>query len=228
MSTGNSSAGRLKAQRWLILLAALVAVLLSGCRQDMHDAPYVEPFERNDFFVDGSANRPLPAGTVARGLLKDDTHYWFGRDDANQLVDTLPEQFGWTRDLLDRGENRYEIYCSVCHDSSGSGRGMIVQRGFKQPQPLYEDRLQEMPIGYFFDVITNGFGVMPHYRNQVPVDDRWAVAAHIRVLQVSQGSRLDELPPDVQESFRQAMSAMDATMNAGASTDAAAHSDTTH
>ena len=207
----------------LLVAVALSAALLGGCRQDMHDAPYVEPFEQNDFWANGAANRPLPAGTVARGLLKDDTHYWFGRDDANQLVDTLPEKFGWTRDLLDRGQDRYEIYCSVCHDSSGSGRGMIVQRGFKQPQPLYEDRLQAMPIGYFYDVISNGFGIMPHYRNQVPVDDRWAVAAYIRVLQVSQGSRLEDLPADVQESFRQAVSVMDATMNAEAGA-----SETTH
>lgn len=207
----------------LLALVALSAALLGGCRQDMQDAPYVEPFEQNDFWDNGAANRPLPAGTVARGLLKDDTHYWFGRDDANQLVDTLPEKFGWTRDLLDRGQDRYEIYCSVCHDSTGSGRGMIVQRGFKQPQPLYEDRLQAMPIGYFYDVISNGFGIMPHYRNQVPVDDRWAVAAYIRVLQVSQGSRLEDLPADVQESFRQAVSVMDATMNAEAGA-----SETTH
>lgn len=212
MSTG-------KRRTTLLVAVALLSGLLGGCRQDMQDAPYVEPFERNDFWDDGSANRQLPAGTVARGLLKDDTHYWFGRDDANQLVNGLPGKFGWTRDLLDRGQDRFEIYCGVCHDSSGGGRGMIVQRGFKQPQPLYEERLQGMPIGYFFDVITNGFGIMPHYRNQVPVDDRWAIAAYIRVLQVSQGSQLDELPADVQESFRLAMSTMNDEANA---------SDTTH
>ncbi|MEM8996221.1 MAG: cytochrome c, partial [Acidobacteriota bacterium] len=201
MSTG-------KQRVTLLITAALLSIGLSGCRQDMQDAPYVEPFEHHEFWDNGSANRPLPAGTIARGLLKEDTRYWFGRDDGNQLINSLPERFDWTRDLLDRGQERYEIYCGVCHAATGSGRGMIVQRGFKQPQPLYEERLQGMPIGYFFDVITNGFGVMPHYRNQVPVDDRWAIAAYIRVLQVSQGSQLEELPPEVQESFRLAMSTM--------------------
>lgn len=202
----------------LLAAVAVGALLLGGCRQDMQDNPYLEPFEQHDFFENGSVNRPLPAGTIARGLLKEDTHYWFGRDDRNSLVNALPEKFSWTSDLLDRGQDRYEIYCSVCHDSTGSGRGMIVQRGFKQPQPLYEDRLQGMPIGYFFDVITHGFGIMPHYRNQVPVDDRWAIAAYIRVLQVSQGSRLDELPPDVQESFRLAMTTMNAEADASDTT----------
>ncbi|MEO1365919.1 MAG: cytochrome c, partial [Acidobacteriota bacterium] len=92
----------------LLITVAILSIGLSGCRQDMQDAPYVEPFERNDFWDNGSANRPLPAGTIARGLLKEDTRYWFGRDDGNQLVNALPERFGWTRDLLDRGQERYE------------------------------------------------------------------------------------------------------------------------
>ena len=205
-------------ERLQILAVVALAVLLGGCRQDMHDAPYVEPFEAHSFFDDGAGSRPLPAGTVARGLLKEDTHLWFGRDASGQLVSELPERFEWTRELLDRGEERYEIFCGLCHDSSGSGRGMIVQRGFKQPQPLYEERLQAMPIGYFYDVVANGFGIMPSYRNQVPVDDRWAIAAYIRVLQVSQGSRLEELPPSVQASFRQAMTTMNGGETSSAST----------
>ena len=187
------------------LALAAAALMLVGCRQDMQDQPYYEPFEASDVFANGSTNQPIPAGTVARGLLKDDTHWWFGRDDAGQLVSALPSQIEWSRDILERGRERFDIYCSVCHDASGSGRGMIVQRGFKQPQPLYEDRLKAMPIGYFYDVASNGFGIMPGYAKQVPVEDRWAIAAYIRVLQQSQGVSLDTLPADVQHDFEQAL-----------------------
>ena len=190
-----------------ILAVAMIALLATGCRQDMHDQPYYEPFETSDVFDNGTTNQPLPAGTVARGLLKEDTHYWFGRDEAGQLVDELPRQIEGNRPLLERGQERFDIYCSVCHDTSGSGRGMIVRRGFKQPQPLYEERLKDMPLGYFYDVATNGFGVMPAYKKQIPEDDRWAIAAYIRVLQLSQGSTLEELPANVQAEVQKALAA---------------------
>lgn len=193
--------------RGTILLLAALALTTVGCRQDMHDQPYYEPFEASDVFANGTTNQPIPAGTVARGLLKEDTHYWFGRDASGQWVDSLPAQIEGSRELLERGQERFEIYCSVCHASTGSGRGMIVQRGFKQPQPLYEQRLKDMPLGYFYDVATNGFGIMPAYSKQVPEDDRWAIAAYIRVLQVSQGSTLEELPADVQAEVHQALAA---------------------
>lgn len=193
--------------RITLLLVATACLALVGCRQDMQDQPRLKPFKESAFFEDGMANQPLPAGTVARGLLKDDTHFWQGRDESGQLVATLPAKFTVDRDLLLRGRERYEIFCSPCHDSTGSGRGMIVQRGFKQPQPLWEDRLKAMPVGYFFDVATSGFGIMPSYKIQVPEDDRWAIAAYIRVLQVSQGSRLEELPAHVQQEFQTALSA---------------------
>lgn len=203
MSTGDRRP--FAARRILLFAVAASLLVLVGCRQDMQDQPYYEPFEKSEFFERGLVNQPIPAGTVARGLLKEDSHYWFGRNDAGALVETLPERFEWTPEMLARGQERYEIFCSVCHDQSGSGRGMIVQRGFKQPQPLYEDRLVDMPIGYFYDVITNGFGIMPSYVNQVRPDDRWAIAAYIRVLQQSQGRRLDSLPEDVRREFLDAV-----------------------
>ena len=194
-------------RRLAVLLLAVAALGTVGCRQDMQDQPYYEPFEASELFDNGTTNQPLPAGTVARGLLKEDTHYWFGRSESGQWVDTLPAQIQGSRELLERGQERFEIYCSVCHDSSGSGRGMIVRRGFKQPQPLYEQRLKDMPLGYFYDVATNGFGIMPAYSKQVPEDDRWAIAAYIRVLQLSQGSTVDELPADVRNELHEALAA---------------------
>jgi mono/diheme cytochrome c family protein len=193
----------------LAVSATLAATTtLVGCRQDMQDQPYYEPFEASDVFANGSTNQQPPAGTVARGLLKDDNpHFWFGRDESGQLVDELPAEVEWSQATLERGRQRFEIYCSVCHDSSGGGRGMIVQRGFKQPQPLYEDRLKAKPIGYFFDVASNGFGIMPSYSKQVPTEDRWAIATYVRVLQLSQGSRLEDLPAEVQAEFEHAQEA---------------------
>ncbi len=194
-------------RRLAVLLLAVAALSTVGCRQDMQDQPYYEPFEASELFDNGTTNQPLPVGTVARGLLKEDAHYWFGRNESGQLVDKLPAQIQGSRELLERGRERFDIYCSVCHDTSGSGRGMIVRRGFKQPQPLYEQRLKDMPLGYFYDVATNGFGIMPAYSKQVPEDDRWAIAAYIRVLQLSQGSTVDELPADVRSELHEALAA---------------------
>ena len=205
MSRGESVQMRLK--NITLGLLAVASVALVGCRRDMQDQPYLRPFKEAEVFANGMTNQPTPAGTVARGLLKDDTHYWFGREESGALVTTLPARFQVNRALLERGRDRYEIYCSPCHDSTGSGRGMIVRRGFKQPQPLFEERLKAMPVGYFYDVATNGFGIMPSYKIQVPEEDRWAIAAYIRVLQVSQGSRLQDLPIDVQQEFQKALTA---------------------
>ena len=181
----------------------------------MHDQPRLEALEASEFFDDGMASRPMPAGTVPWGQLRDDTHLWQGRDAAGEFVDSLPVLRGrngvnrleLTRELLAHGATRYEIYCSVCHDSVGGGRGMIVRRGYKQPPPLYEQRLKDMPAGYFFDVITAGFGLMSSYAGQIPVEDRWAIVAYIRALQLSQTSTLAELPQDLQAEFHQALAA---------------------
>ena len=186
----------------VILAAGLVLV---GCRQDMHDQPRIEPLEANAFFADGMGARPLPAGTVARGLLLDDRHLYEGKDAADEFVDALPASIELSRELLVHGQERFEIYCSPCHDSTGGGRGMIVRRGFKQPPPLWEGRLRAMPLGYFFDVITQGYGVMSSYSRQVPVDDRWAIAAYIRVLQARPTQRLEELPANLKQDFHAAL-----------------------
>lgn len=193
--------GLLAARRATALSALLLALV--GCRQDMHDQPKLQPFEQSNFFADGKASRPLPAGTVPRGHLREDTRLYEGKDEAGNLVDRLPVEL--TRELLERGRDRYEIYCSVCHDSTGGGRGMIVRRGFKQPPPLYEQRLKDMPDGYFFDVMTTGFGLMSSYAKQVPVADRWAIVAYLRALQRSQSSVLAELPQDLQTHFHAAL-----------------------
>ncbi len=185
-------------------LAALAALALVGCRQDMHDQPKLQALEASEFFADGMASRQLPAGTVPWGQLRDDSHYYQGKDAAGELVEALPMEL--TRELVERGRTRYDIYCSVCHDAAGGGRGMIVRRGFKQPPPLYEQRLKDLPDGYYFDVMTAGFGLMSSYATQIPVEDRWAIVAYVRALQLST-SVLAELPQEVQDEFHRALEA---------------------
>lgn len=186
------------------LLLVAVAFFAIGCRQDMHDQPKIEPLEENAFFEDRQGARQLPAGTVARGHLRIDQHLYEGKGPDGQFLDALPASIELDRALLERGRNRFEIYCTPCHDQAGSGRGMIVRRGFKQPQPFWEPRLQAMPLGYFFDVMTNGFGVMSSYAAQVPVEDRWAIAAYVRTLQMSQAMPVAELA-ELQVDFESAL-----------------------
>jgi len=174
-----------------VILAGLLA---SGCRQNMHNQPKVEPYRESDFFADGVASRPLPAGTVARGFLREDTAYYAGVDAGGQPVAAFPVPV--TRDLLRRGQQRFNVFCSPCHDRAGTGRGMIVQRGYKQPSSYHIDRLRQAPVGYFYDVMTRGFGVMPSYAAQVTPEDRWAIVAYIRALQLSQNARLADLSPE--------------------------------
>lgn len=163
-----------------------------GCRQDMHDQPRFEALEASDFFDDGRSARPYVRGTVARGSLRHDDHFYTGRVDG-ELVETLP--FELTREHLERGRERFDIFCSPCHGGLGNGEGMIVQRGFRRPPSFHEDRLREMPIGHFYDVISNGFGTMKDYSSRVAPEDRWAIAAYIRALQLSQRTTLDDVPP---------------------------------
>jgi cbb3-type cytochrome c oxidase subunit III len=173
--------------------------LLAGCRQDMHDQPRYKPLEANPFFEDGRAARPLVPGTVARGYLRTDTHFYTGKVDG-KLVDTLP--FPVTRALLERGRERYEIYCAPCHDRVGSGQGIVVRRGFRQPPALHIDRLREAPVGYFFDVISSGFGAMADYAAEIPPRDRWAIAAYVRALQLSQHATLADMPAELREQLQ--------------------------
>ena len=179
--------------RRLFGIAAVAILLLAGCRQNMHDQPKNQTFEESDFFADGQASRPLPAHTVARGELRDDVLLATGVGRDGRPAAELPMPL--TRALLARGRERYDIYCSPCHDRAGTGRGMIVERGYKQPPSFHIDRLRSAPPGYFFNVISQGFGVMPSYAVQVPIADRWAIIAYIRALQLSQNSRLADLTP---------------------------------
>ena len=177
--------------RALSIVAGALAV--AGCRQDMHDAPRYEPLEASTFFANGQASRALVANTVARGLLREDTHLNEGKVNG-QLATTFPMPV--TADVMARGRERFNVFCSPCHGKTGSGNGMVVQRGFRAPPSYHEDRLRNAPVGYFFDVMTHGFGAMQDYASQLPPADRWAVAAYIRALQLSQRASLDDVPAE--------------------------------
>jgi mono/diheme cytochrome c family protein len=215
-----------------LMLAAYCLGFSAACRQDMQDQPRYEAYEASKFFKDGLSSRPLVAGTVPRGYLREDTQLYTGKKTpggssgaaASQNppgrstttggantgtagtqtgagaatgtqagaaggnlfpddVETFP--FPVTKEVLDRGQQRYQIFCSVCHGATGAGDGMIVRRGYKQPPSYYTETLRSAPVGHFFDVMTNGWGSMPSYAQQVPVQDRWAIVAYIRALQLS-------------------------------------------
>ena len=172
------------------LLLAIVA--LAGCRIDMHVQPKVLPLSHSDFFDDGRGSRSLVPGTIARGQLRDDPYLYTGMIDGKP-GDMMP--FPATREVLERGRERFNIYCAPCHSRLGDGNGMIVQRGFRRPPSYHTPALRQAPLGHFYDVITNGFGAMPDYSSQVPVNDRWAIAAYIRVLQLSQNATAADIPP---------------------------------
>ncbi|TNF37502.1 MAG: cytochrome c [Deltaproteobacteria bacterium] len=167
----------------------------------MDDQQYFQAQEDNDWFPDHRAQRPLVAGTVARGLLKADDHLYRGRGADGRLVDTLPPSITLDEALLDRGERRYAIYCAPCHEQNGRGNGIIAQPGsvatglLVKPPSYMDPRLQAMPLGYFFDVISNGKATMRPYAAQIPVEDRWAIAAWVRVLQVSERAAKADIPP---------------------------------
>ena len=182
------------ARPWLCLL-----VLAVGCRQDMHDQPKYKPLARSDFFADHRASRAPVPGTVARGQLRDDGLLYTGKL-GGQLADALPVEL--TPELLKTGRTRFESFCSPCHGRVGRGDGVVVRRGFKPPSSFHIERLRRASVGYFFDVMTNGFGAMADYAAQVPVKDRWAIAAYLRALQLSQHATLDDVPPDERGQLR--------------------------
>jgi mono/diheme cytochrome c family protein len=177
--------------RRLTLLLCLAAGLGLGCRQDMHDQPRYKPLASSSFFGDHRSARPLVEGTVARGQLRDDEHLYEGKIDG-QLAESFP--FPVTAEVLARGRERFDIYCAPCHSRIGDGNGMVVQRGYRQAQSLHIERLRNERVGYFFDVITRGFGAMPDYASQIPVRDRWAIVAYVRALQLSQSATLADVP----------------------------------
>jgi mono/diheme cytochrome c family protein len=194
----SSDRRRLRPRALLAAACLLLPPALAGCRHDMQNQNKMRPYRLSTFYADGASARPLPAHTVARGDLRADEAYETGIRDGRPVAD-LP--FPVSRELLQRGRQRYDIYCSPCHGRVGDGKGMIVTRGYKQPPSFEEEQLRHAQVGYFFNVMTQGFGVMPSYSAQVSVADRWAIAAYIRVLQYSQAAPLSDLPPETQKAI---------------------------
>lgn len=198
------------------LLLILSLLLFTGCDMlNMYDEPRYEPLEASEFFADGMSARPLVEGTIPRGELREDVAFYTGIVDgkpiseipqaafravydrdhqkfAKPFEDTPPEDL--RRALLARGQQRFNIHCSVCHDYAGTGDGMVVRRGFRHPPSYHIDRLRQAPAGHFFDVMSNGFGAMPSYANRIEVADRWAIVAYVRALQLSQNAPLADVP----------------------------------
>jgi mono/diheme cytochrome c family protein len=174
-----------------ILLTAAASV---ACRQDMHDQPKYIPLRGTEFFPDGRSARPLIEGTVARGHLDDDAGYFTARGPDGKVVAEFP--FAVTKPVVERGRERFNIYCAPCHDSLGTGNGRIVRRGFRHPPTYHIDRLRQAPAGYLYDVISKGFGAMPDYAAQIEPRDRWAIVAYIRALQLSQNASIKDVPAD--------------------------------
>ena len=173
-------------------------LMLVGCRQDMHDQPRFKPLAENDFYADLRSARPLVEGTVARGQLHENTYFYTGMvGNSTTPGDYMP--FPLTERVLSRGQERFNIYCAPCHSRLGDGNGVVPSRGFPRKPPSYHiERLRKAPLGYFFDVMTHGFGIMPDYSAQIAPKDRWAIVAYIRALQLSQNATATDIPPGQQ------------------------------
>ena len=182
-------------------IVALGALLLSAaaCRQDMHDQPKYIPFRESNFFGDERSERPILPGTVARGHLREDALLYTGKVNG---ADATVFPFSVDARVMARGRERFDIFCSPCHGRTGEGDGMVVRRGYRHPPTYHQDRLRSAPVGHFFDVITNGFGAMPDYAAQVPAEDRWAIIAYIRALQLSEHATLADVPQAAREQLR--------------------------
>lgn len=175
------------------LAVCVLAAGLGACRQDMHDAPRYDPLEASALLPGGASAQPLVEGTVARGHENADELLVTGKV-GGQEANLFP--FAITAADLDLGQQRFNTFCSPCHARSGEGDGMVVQRGYRQPPSLHIDRLRQAPAGQFFDRITNGFGVMPSYRSQISVEDRWRIVAYVRALQLSHQGTRGDVPAD--------------------------------
>lgn len=174
---------------------AAASLFLAGCsRLDMQDQPKYKYQRPSDFFADGRSDRPEVEGTIARGALTEDAAFYTGKDAADKDIDAFPVAVD--KAFIERGQVKYDIYCAPCHGRIGNGLGMIVRRGFKQPPSYHIDRLREAPVGHFYDVITNGYGAMLNYAQQIQVRDRWAIVAYIRALQYSQNANVNDLPQE--------------------------------
>jgi len=181
----------------LILTGTLLLPLL-GCRDDMHNQPRYKPLAETDFFSDHRSARGQVDGTVPRGYLRIDEARYTGKIGGEE-IDQFP--FSITKADIERGESRFNIYCTPCHGRLGDGNGLVVLRGFRQPPSYYEDKLMRAPVGHFFDVMTNGFGAMASYASRVEPDDRWRIAAYIRALQLSESARLTDVPADQRQNL---------------------------
>ena len=195
MPTGNhppTTAPR--ARRTALLAGGLATTLLlaAGCRRDMYDQPKYEAYDASTFFKDGSSSRQQVEGTVARGDLEADSLYYTGKVDGKD-ADVFP--FEVTREDLELGRERYQIFCSPCHGRAGDGRGMVVRRGFSPPPTFHSEYLRKKPVGHIYSVITHGYGAMYSYAARVPVRDRWAITAYIRAMQYSREASVDDLTP---------------------------------
>jgi mono/diheme cytochrome c family protein len=188
--------------RWLHAWAlCALAASAGGCHTDMQDQPRYEALEASTFFADGMSARQPVEGTIARGQLHEDEPFYTGRD-GKELVARLPIDVDLA--LLERGRERFDIYCSMCHGFDGEGDGLIVQRGLRRPPKLHIERLRNAPAGHFFDIITHGFGAMPRYAVQIEPRDRWAIVAYLRALQLSQNARLEDLPAEDRRQLEEA------------------------
>jgi hypothetical protein len=185
--------------RFLFLICAAACLVFSaGCqylRQDMADQPKNRPFSPSEFFADGRSERPLVENTVARGAIANDE--LFVPKESNAFPLPL------NRELLERGEERYKIFCTPCHGLQGDGKGMVAMRGMKPPPSFHQDRLRQEPNGYVYDVVTNGFGAMYGYSAQIPPRDRWAIIAYVRALQLSRNAKAADLPAELREKLNQ-------------------------
>jgi mono/diheme cytochrome c family protein len=179
--------GRRRLAGWLALC---LVIGLVGCRKDMYDQPKYKVYEPSASFADGTSSRQLLSGTVARGQLREDTHYYEGKVDGKEAVE-FP--FPITEEIVQTGRERYTVFCSPCHGQQGDGRGMVVRRGFSPPPDLRAEYLRKIPVGHFFNVITHGYGAMYSYEARIPVEHRWAIAAYIRALQYSQDADRSDL-----------------------------------
>ena len=178
---------------WLkVFLPVLAITLTTACRSDMQSQPRQNPLSRSDFYPDQRSERPPVEGTVARGQLHDDTYFYTGKINNNP-GDVMP--FPVTKEVLTRGRERFNIFCAPCHSRVGDGNGFVPSRGFaRKPPSFHIARLQKAPLGYFYDVITEGFGIMPDYAAQIPPQDRWNIVAYVRALQLSQNATLSDVP----------------------------------
>ena len=172
-------------------ILVLVISLFYGCRKGMYNQPKIKLYDVSDVFKNGSGMRQPPPGTVPAGSIEDET-FTRGIHAGGTLVTTSPLKLDSA--LLERGRQRFEIYCAVCHGATGVGDGMIVQRGFPQPPSYHIDRLRDAPLGYFVNVIANGYGAMYSHASRVEPRDRWAIAAYIRALQLSRNASLEDVP----------------------------------